>query len=77
MNHSCDPNAAADCLPSGDMVVTALRDIPAGSEVLLSYIEQEGADLRQRRAMLADYGFACRCARCESEALADSLAVAL
>lgn len=73
INHSCAPNAAADCLPSGQTVITALSDIPAGSEVLLSYIEEEGAGLRERRRMLRDYGFTCACQRCEAEQLADSL----
>lgn len=73
MNHSCAPNAVADCLPSGEVVITALSDIPAGSEVTLSYIEEEGTDLLERRRMLRDYGFTCACQRCEAEQLADSL----
>jgi hypothetical protein len=73
VNHSCAPNAAATCLPSGQMVVRALSGIPAGSEVLLSYIEEEGASLQERRAMLRDYGFVCRCERCSAEEVAGLL----
>jgi SET domain-containing protein len=73
INHSCAPNAVADCLPSGEVVITALQDIPAGSEVLLSYIEEEDANLRERRRMLRDYGFTCACQRCEAEQLAGAL----
>lgn len=73
INHGCAPNAAADCLPSGQVVITALQDIPAGSEVLISYIEEEGADLRERHRMLHDYGFTCACQRCEAEQLAGAL----
>lgn len=73
VNHSCAPNAAATCLPSGQMVLRALTDIAAGSEVLLSYIEEEGAGLQERRAMLRDYGFVCSCERCSAEELAGAL----
>lgn len=73
MNHSCAPNAAADCDPSGQLVVSALQDIPVGAELLLSYIEEEGTDLADRQAMLWDYGFNCACSRCEAEQLAVSL----
>eukprot|EP00882_Tetradesmus_deserticola_P014358 GHRQ01015269.1.p3 GENE.GHRQ01015269.1~~GHRQ01015269.1.p3 ORF type:complete len:150 (+),score=94.76 GHRQ01015269.1:785-1234(+) len=73
VNHSCAPNAAATCLPSGRMVVRALRHIPAGCEVLLSYIEEEGASLQERRALLRDYGFVCDCERCSAEELAGLL----
>ena len=48
----------------------ALRDIEEGEEVVISYIEEEGADLAERRAALAEYGFVCQCERCEAEALA-------
>jgi SET domain-containing protein len=70
VNHSCVPNAAATCLPNGQMVVRALTDIPEGREVLLSYIEEEGTSLQERRAMLRDYGFVCGCERCSAEELA-------
>jgi hypothetical protein len=55
------------------MVVRALTDIPAGREVLLSYIEEEGTSLQERRAMLRDYGFVCGCERCSAEELAGVL----
>lgn len=55
------------------MIISALQDIPAGSEVLLSYIEEEGAGLEERRAMLRDYGFKCACERCTAEELAGQL----
>lgn len=61
------------------MVITALAPIPPGSEMLLSYIDEGGADYAERQAALADYGFACRCARCDAEVLAarlDSAALA-
>jgi hypothetical protein len=38
----------------------------AGEEVTISYIDEE-LPLGERKAALADYGFVCRCARCEKE----------
>lgn len=74
MNHSCAPNAAADCLASGQVVISALKDIPAGAEVMLSYIEgEEEADLRERQLRLRDYGFDCCCERCQADQLAAGL----
>lgn len=55
------------------MVITALCDMQPGSEVLLSYIEEEGASLAERQSMLRDYGFTCSCERCQAEQLADGL----
>jgi hypothetical protein len=67
-NHSCAPNAAL--LKDGDAddttAVIAVRRIAAGEEVTVSYIEEQ-APLRRRQEALRDYGFACRCARCERE----------
>lgn len=42
----------------------------------LSYIDEEGMDLEERREALAEYGFACACERCSAEALAADLAAA-
>lgn len=73
VNHSCAPNAVAECVPSGQVVITALEDVAAGSEVLLSYIEEAGVDWAERQAALRDYGFVCACQRCQAEHLADGL----
>ncbi|GFR39660.1 hypothetical protein Agub_g131 [Astrephomene gubernaculifera] len=70
INHSCDPNCTAAC-DTGDRTVTVLaqRDIPAGEEITLSYIDVS-LPYKQRQAQLADYGFVCRCSRCTAEAAA-------
>ncbi|EFN50876.1 hypothetical protein CHLNCDRAFT_141673 [Chlorella variabilis] len=74
-NHSCDPNAEAfkrDEDEDGGAVILALRDIQAGEEVTLSYIDEE-APLEERRQQLADYGFRCACDKCQAEELAEAL----
>jgi len=53
----------------------ALRRIEEGEEVVISYIEEEGAGLGERRERLAEYGFVCRCARCEAEEAAAGVGV--
>jgi hypothetical protein len=73
-NHSCAPSAGAEGDPSGAARLVALRRLAAGEEVTLSYIDEEGAGLAERRAALGAYGFVCRCARCEAEELAAGLA---
>lgn len=65
-NHSCDPNAAAETDTDGQVVLLALRSIPAGEEVCISYIDEE-LPVGERKAALVDYGFVCRCAKCERD----------
>lgn len=47
-NHSCDPNLGL----SGQMVLLALRDIPAGQELCFDYAMTDGSDYDE---------FACLC----------------
>ena len=72
LNHSCAPNAHAfkrkDVDTDGSAVILAKRDIAAGEEVLLSYIN-ESAPYHERQNALKDYGFTCACPRCAAEML--------
>ena len=65
-NHSCDPAAEAEGDPAGAARIVAKRGIAEGEEVTLSYVD-EAAPLEARRRALAEYGFACGCARCAAE----------
>ena len=56
--------------PSGEARFVALRPIAPGEEVTLSYIEEEGVGLEERRRALAESGFVCGCGRCTAEELA-------
>ncbi len=70
VNHSCNPNAAATCDQGNHTVaIVAQRDIRAGEEVTLSYID-ESLPYKQRQAELRDYGFVCRCDKCVADAAA-------
>jgi hypothetical protein len=69
-NHDCDPN----CHPfkdetdiNGSCVLVARKPIRKGEELTISYLEDDQMDWGRRQDALSDYGFVCRCARCESE----------
>lgn len=64
LNHSCSPNAYVTFKEElGAVVVCAVSDIPAESEVCISYVPP--CLLReQRRQELEDFGFSCRCLAC-------------
>jgi hypothetical protein len=71
INHSCYPNAALLKQP-GDLddrtSVITIRDIKAGEEVVISYIDEDAPRL-ERQSQLKDYGFVCKCEACLSEDL--------
>ncbi|CAN8098007.1 unnamed protein product [Discula destructiva] len=68
INHSCCPNARSRQTTDGYKVVTAIRDIEVGEEVLLKYLDpvrftrQEWQATTQRT-----WGFVCNCEGCESK----------
>lgn len=73
VNHACRPNAYAhfnDTL--GRAVVHALRDIPAGAEITISYLSAPDGDvdghLMTRGARHMALGFVCKCQACEENA---------
>lgn len=76
MNHSCNPNCAArkeDADADDSAMLYALRPIQPGEELTISYIEERNEDnqllpAEERRRLLRDYGFECRCSVCVEEA---------
>ncbi|KAF8391480.1 hypothetical protein HHK36_023785 [Tetracentron sinense] len=69
MNHSCCPNAKAfkrEEDRDGQATIIALRPISKGEEVTISYIDEE-LPFEERQALLADYGFRCKCSKCLEE----------
>ena len=69
LNHSCAPNVV-HCHEADALVVRALEDLPAGAELLTSYVPAElllqSATARQR-SMSRSHGFVCWCSRCSAE----------
>ncbi|KAK8985312.1 hypothetical protein V6N11_068577 [Hibiscus sabdariffa] len=69
MNHSCCPNAKAfkrEEDRDGQATIITLRPICKGEEVTISYIDED-LSFEERQALLADYGFRCRCPKCLDE----------
>ncbi|GAV81302.1 SET domain-containing protein [Cephalotus follicularis] len=69
INHSCCPNAKAfkrEEDRDGQATIISARPICKGEEVTISYID-ENLPFEVRQALLADYGFECRCSKCLEE----------
>lgn len=69
MNHSCYPNAKAfkrEEDRDGQATIIALRPICKEEEVTISYIDED-LPFDERQALLADYGFRCKCPKCLEE----------
>lgn len=69
LNHSCEPNAMVVSQEFVDAHVdlVAKRDILAGEEILISYIqgvENQKSTHQRRRELEAKYLFTCGCRKC-------------
>merc|ERR1712032_459045 len=67
-NHSCDSNL--DVTPTvynADVVAIACREIKAGEELFMGYIDDDASCRVRQRALKKGYGFDCRCSRCVAE----------
>ncbi|KAI3986584.1 hypothetical protein MKX01_014122 [Papaver californicum] len=63
MNHSCCPNAKDK---DGQATIIALQPISKGEEITISYIDED-LPFEERQALLADYGFRCKCKKCHED----------
>jgi SET domain-containing protein len=71
INHSCAPNLSIRHLDQrttlSRITVIARRDIEAGEELFISYVNPE-LPLERRRQQLMEWGFGkCTCSRCVTE----------
>eukprot|EP00906_Rhabdomonas_costata_P032455 RCo045722 len=71
-NHSCWPNACA-LHGQGRAVVYALREVAAGDELTISYLDLgQPLPFEQRRAVLREqFGFDCECELCAQRGIAE------
>nr|GMC95478.1 histone-lysine N-methyltransferase ATXR4 isoform X1 [Ipomoea batatas] len=66
-NHDCDPNTHIVWVQNVDAKLKALRDIEAGEELRICYIDAS-MDHNARQTLLYEgFGFKCRCSRCMSD----------
>ncbi|KAI8994142.1 SET domain-containing protein [Trametes punicea] len=67
-NHSCVPNAVCKYIirpeKSVMMQVVALREIAEGEEIIVPYLDPALPYQTRQDALLANYGFGCRCRLC-------------
>lgn len=71
LNHSCAPNLDVQWPEnSAEVAFTAARDITAGEQLTISYIDSEQGVAARQDALSWGYGFACRCPRCVEEGAA-------
>lgn len=68
-NHSCDPNLNVQYAAVNDetLSVVALRDVAAGEELTISYIDTSLPYMVRQQQLYEHYLFECRCARCVRE----------
>jgi SET domain-containing protein len=67
INHSCAPNARQEhMLSTGEERIVASRDIAAGEEVNISYINICQPISRRREQLLESYKFHCVCTSCSA-----------
>ncbi|KAF9224834.1 SET domain-containing protein [Gyrodon lividus] len=67
-NHSCTPNIRK--MRQGRVLhFEATREIQAGEELCISYIDTDAPADQRRRELEGSWFFTCRCCRCEKELL--------
>ncbi|KAK0634811.1 hypothetical protein B0T17DRAFT_502420 [Bombardia bombarda] len=72
-NHDCRPNLTYRMANTTTHTTVALRDIPAGEELTISYIVNLLAPRAARRAsLLASWGFNCSCPACSDSSASDA-----
>ncbi|XP_041026244.1 histone-lysine N-methyltransferase ATXR4 [Juglans microcarpa x Juglans regia] len=65
-NHDCDPNAHILWIENADARLKVLRDVEAGEELRICYIDAS-MDRDARQTLLSQgFGFQCNCFRCYS-----------
>lgn len=76
-NHSCDPNAEVTFPNNNDtLVLVATRDIEAGEEICISYLEECQRDRSRhsrRKQLMENYVFECECDKCEAQTNEDDV----
>ena len=66
INHSCWPNSVRSFL-GNLLIVRAARDIPAGGEITMTYINNESGVQERQKASYSGWDFSCECTLCEIE----------
>ncbi|KAJ2083736.1 hypothetical protein H4R24_000599 [Coemansia sp. RSA 988] len=65
-HHSCMPNCVYVCEKQGALYVRTLADVPAESELTITYVELYQPREQRRRDLLLTRHFWCKCRRCST-----------
>eukprot|EP01018_Ginkgo_biloba_P021084 Gb_15075 [translate_table: standard] len=66
-NHDCDPNAHILWIENAKARLKALRNIDAGEELRICYIDASMDHEARQSLLYQGFGFWCQCLRCKSE----------
>ena len=66
-NHSCEPNACVYFFNNSLAYIIAQREIEAGEEITINYIDVEIEVMERRKILKENYGFDCFCPKCLRE----------
>ncbi|KZV23072.1 histone-lysine N-methyltransferase ATXR4 [Dorcoceras hygrometricum] len=66
-NHDCDPNVNIIWVENVDAKLKALREIQAGEELRICYIDASMDYEARQTVLLEGFGFRCKCLRCMSK----------
>ena len=70
-NHSCDPNVDVGFEDgSSRMTLRARREIEAGEELSITYVDAGLPRETRQRTLLQGYGFTCMCPACAARVMA-------
>ena len=69
LNHSCRPNLTRIRLHSSSMIFVANRTIQTDEELSITYLPLGMERNERRKTLFEDYGFECKCERCESDSI--------
>ncbi|KAI8617319.1 hypothetical protein BC830DRAFT_1114068 [Chytriomyces sp. MP71] len=72
LNHSCAPNCSFVSGTHGAMIVRTLRDVEAGEELCVSYVDLCTSRDERRGKLLETKHFWCLCSRCEPTSVSRS-----
>ncbi|ELP92579.1 set and mynd domain containing protein, putative [Entamoeba invadens IP1] len=65
LNHSCDPNCVLACTTDDfKLSLIALKDIKAGEELTISYIDNSMNKETRLKTLMDQYNFDCKCKKC-------------
>ena len=71
INHSCQPNSAVEFIFNNhELVVNATRNIDAGEEILISYLDDcdlERSRHSRNKSLAENYLFNCDCTKCQTQ----------